>query len=74
MRAVDDNESRCAVLLEIVVGPDGTVSDVRVLHRLGGGLDTRAIAAVRQWRFSPARRFGTPVAVIVQVGVEFTLR
>ena len=62
------------VLLEIVVGADGSVSDVRVLRRLGGGLDSRAVEAVRQWRFSPARRFGTPVAVIVEVAVEFTLR
>ena len=62
------------VLLEIVVGPDGNVCDVNVLHRLGGGLDERAVAAVRQWRFSPARRFGTPVAVIVEVAVELTLR
>ena len=62
------------VLLEVVVGPDGGVSDVRVLRRLGAGLDERAVEAVRQWRFSPARRFGTPVAVVVEVAVEFKLR
>ena len=62
------------VLLEIVVGSDGGVSDVRVLRRLGAGLDELAANAVRQWRFSPARRFGTPVAVVVEVAVEFTLR
>ncbi len=62
------------VLLEVVVGPDGGVRDVRVMRRLGAGLDERAIEAVRQWRFSPARRLGTPVAVIVEVAVEFKLR
>ena len=62
------------VLLEIVVGPDGGVSDVHVLRRLGAGLDEQAIEAVRQWRFSPARRMGSPVAVIVEVAVEFRLR
>ena len=62
------------VLLEIVVGPDGGVSDVRVLRRLGAGLDEQAVEAVRQWRFAPARRLGTPVAVIVEVAVEFKLR
>ena len=62
------------VLLEIVVGPDGGVRDVKVLRRLGAGLDEQAVEAVRQWRFSPARRLGTPVAVIVEVAVEFTLR
>ena len=62
------------VELEIVVRSNGTVGDVKVLRGLGGGLDERAINAVRQWRFVPARMKGTPVDVIVQVGVEFRLR
>jgi TonB family protein len=62
------------VVLEIVVRADGTVGQVTVLRRLGSGLDQRAVDAVRQWRFSPARRFGTPVDVLVEVGVEFKLR
>jgi TonB family protein len=62
------------VVLEIVVRRDGTVGDVRVLQRLGSGLDERAIQAVRQWRFAPARLKGTPVDVIVEVAVEFKLR
>ena len=62
------------VVLEIVVRSDGSVGDVKVLQGLGGGLDRRAIDAVRQWRFSPARRFGAPVDVIVEVAVEFKLR
>jgi TonB family protein len=62
------------VVLEIVVRRDGTVGDVRVLQSLGAGLEQRAIAAVRQWRFDPARRKGVPVDVIVEVAVEFTLR
>jgi TonB family protein len=62
------------VVLEVVVRSDGTVGAVRVLQPLGAGLDQRAIDAVRQWRFSPARRFGTPVDVLVEVAVEFKLR
>jgi protein TonB len=62
------------VVLEIVVRRDGSVGDVSVLKGLGSGLDQRAIAAVRQWRFDPARLRGTPVDVIVEVAVEFTLR
>src|SRR5690606_20751120 len=49
------------VILEIVVRRDGTVGDMRVLRSLGAGLDRRALDAVRQWRFSPARRHGSPV-------------
>ncbi len=62
------------VVLEIVVRRDGAVGDVTILQRLGSGLDERAVEAVRQWRFSPARRQGAPVDVIVEVAVEFKLR
>ncbi|HXG89386.1 MAG TPA: energy transducer TonB [Vicinamibacterales bacterium] len=62
------------VVLEIVVKRDGTVGDVRILQRLGSGLDQRAIQAVRQWRFAPARMKGVPVDVIVEVAVDFKLR
>jgi TonB family protein len=62
------------VILEIIVRRDGTVGDIRILKRLGAGLDDRATDAVRQWRFQPARRAGAPVDVIVEVAVEFKLR
>ena len=63
-----------AVEMEITIRRDGSVSDVRILRGLGGGLNDRAAAAVRQWRFAPARLKGTAVDVIVEVAVEFTLR
>ena len=47
------------VVMEIVVRHDGSVGDVRVLQGLGHGLDERAIAAVRRWRFAPATRQGS---------------
>ena len=62
------------VVLEIVVRRDGSVGDVKLINGLGSGLNDRAIAAVKQWRFSPAKRLGTPVDVIVEVAVEFKLR
>lgn len=62
------------VLLEIVVRRDGLVGDVSVVRALGAGLEERAIDAVRQWRFVPARRLGVAVDVIVEVAVAFTLR
>jgi TonB family protein len=62
------------VVLEIVVRRDGSVSDVKLVHGLPSGLNERAIAAVRQWRFAPATRQGQAVDVIVEVAVEFKLR
>jgi TonB family protein len=63
-----------AVVLEIVVRRDGAVSDVKLLNGLPHGLNERAIAAVRQWRFAPATRLGQAVDVVVEVEVEFKLR
>jgi TonB family protein len=62
------------VLLEIVVNRDGSVGEVRVLQGLRGGLNERAIQAVRQWRFAPATRKGVPVDVVVEVAMAFSLR
>jgi protein TonB len=62
------------VELEIVVRRDGTVGDVKVIRGLRGGLNDRAVQAVRQWRFAPGRMKGVPVDVVVEVGVEFRLR
>ncbi len=61
------------VILWLVVGPDGKARDIRVARSLGMGLDERAIAAVRTWRFEPARMNGTPVAVQINVSVNFQL-
>jgi len=62
------------VVMEIVVRRDGTVGDVKILQGLDGGLNERAVQSVRQWRFTPAERLGTPVDVVVEVSVEFKLR
>jgi protein TonB len=62
------------VELEVVINRDGSVGQVTVTKGLGEGLDQRAVAAVRQWQFAPARRRGEPVDVVVDVSVEFKLR
>ena len=62
------------VVLEIVVKRDGSVGQVRVLLSLGGGLEQKAVDAVRQWKFTPATRYGAPVDVVVEASVGFKLR
>ncbi len=61
------------VVLWIVIGPDGRARDVRVQRALGMGLDQKAVEAVRSWRFQPAMKDGHPVAVQVNVEVNFRL-
>jgi TonB family protein len=62
-----------AVLLAIVILPDGTTSNIRVIRPLGLGLDEKAIEAVQKWRFRPSLKDGKPVAVSANVEVNFRL-
>lgn len=64
------------VLLACVVRADGTVGQVRVIRSLDQtfGLDERAIAAAKLWRFTPGTRMGTPVPVQVTIELTFTIR
>ncbi|HEU5450507.1 MAG TPA: energy transducer TonB [Terriglobales bacterium] len=61
------------VVLWVVVGPDGRPRDIRVQRSLGLGLDEKAVEAVRQWKFEPAKKDGNPVAVQINVEVNFRL-
>lgn len=61
------------VVLWLVIGSDGRPRDLRVLRSLGLGLDEKAMDAVRRWKFEPARKNGTPVAVRINVEVDFKL-
>ena len=61
------------VILWAVVGADGKPEKVCVVRPIGWGLDQRAVEAVQQWRFDPAKRDGVPVAVQINVEVNFKL-
>ncbi len=63
------------VLLDVLVTQQGLVSRVEVAESCGYEmLDRRARKSVRQWRFEPARRFGRPIEMWVQVPIKFELR
>jgi protein TonB len=62
-----------AVTLWVVVGPDGRVREARIARSLGMGLDEKALAAVRTWRFEPAYKDSVPVPVQVNIEVHFRL-
>jgi TonB family protein len=48
-------------VLSLIVGIDGTPSNVVVTKKLGMGMDERAVETVSKWKFEPARRNGKPV-------------
>jgi TonB family protein len=64
------------VLLELVVGTNGGVTDVRVTKSLDKihGLDAAASDAIKQWSFRPATLGGKNVAAIVYARVVFYLK
>lgn len=61
------------VIIEATIGITGAVEQARVLRSVPL-LDEAALAAVRQWRFSPSRLNGVPVAVFLTVTVNFRLQ
>jgi len=60
------------VIIEAVIGPNGKVTDGRVLRSIPG-LDAAALGAVLQWEFTPTLLNGEAVSVIMTVTVNFTL-
>jgi TonB family protein len=61
------------VVLDIVIGEDGSVIEARVLRSIPE-LDQAAIDAVNQWQFEPTLLNGEPVELEMNVTVNFTLR
>lgn len=62
------------VVLRVFVTAEGTAGEVRVLTPSSSTLfDEAAMAAVRKWRFVPARRGDAAVAEWVQVPIDFKL-
>lgn len=61
------------VTLLVTIGTDGRARNLTVVRSLGMGLDQKAMDAVRTWRFDPARKDGRPVAVQMNIIVNFHL-
>jgi TonB family protein len=59
--------------LSLVVGTDGIPRNLKVVNSLGMGLDEKAMETVSKWKFQPATKDGNPVAVPIEVEVDFHL-
>jgi protein TonB len=61
------------VTVSIIVDDHGKPQNVHVSRGVGMGLDQKAVEAVQQYRFKPARENGKPVAVYLNVEVNFEI-
>ena len=64
-----------SVIVECVVMPDGSVTDVRIVRSIDPrhGLDEEAVRAARQWRFRPGTLNGEPVPVRITIELSFSI-
>jgi TonB family protein len=60
-------------VLWLIVDAKGMPQNIRVQRSLGMGLDEQAIKAIKQWRFEPAQKDGQPVAVMINIEINFRL-
>jgi protein TonB len=61
------------VMISLIVDPSGKPRNVHVLRGVGMGLDQKAVEAVQQYKFKPAMKDGKPVAVYVNIEVNFQI-
>jgi protein TonB len=61
------------VLVNLIVDAEGMPSHLQILRPTGLGLDEQALAAVSRYTFQPAMLHGKPVAVELNVEVNFQI-
>lgn len=61
------------VQVRVRVDASGHVVDATILKGLGHGLDERALAAAKQWVFSPGTKCGAPAESTFVMNMRFTL-
>jgi periplasmic protein TonB len=67
------NKYQGVCIISVIVDSHGYPQNLRVVRSLGMGLDEKALAAVKGYRFKPARKDGKPVPVMIEVEVNFRL-
>jgi TonB family protein len=63
-----------SVIVEAIVGKDGSVRDARIMRSVAPALDQSALAAVRQWKYTPVWLNGGPAELVVTITVAFKLQ
>jgi len=68
------SQTQGVVMVVFVVEPDGTLTHVDVVKRIGGGCDEEAIRVTKEMpRWDPGKRNGKPVRVMVRMPIVFRI-
>lgn len=73
-QAARDAKTEGAVVLGLVINPQGRAENIRVVKSVDVGLGRNAVAAIEHWQFSPGIKDGKPVRVAAIIEVNFRLR
>jgi TonB family protein len=60
-------------IVSVIIDAEGKPRNLHVVRGLGMGLDEKAMEAVSQYRFKPAKKDGVPVPVSIKIEVNFKL-
>jgi TonB family protein len=63
-----------AVVVQIGIGADGSVTDVKVLESAGAAFDEAALAAIRRFVFEPAEINDKPAPIRINYRYQFVLK
>ena len=66
-------EKEGKVMLQATIGIDGIPKDIVVVTKLGFGFEEAAIAALKKWKFIPAKKKGKDVELRINIPIEFKL-
>ncbi len=59
------------VMVKCTIDEQGNVTDVEVEKSTNGAFEKPALAALKKWRFKPARQDGNPVSMKVSIPIKF---
>jgi TonB family protein len=66
-------EKEGKVMLQATIGIDGIPKDIVAVTKLGFGFEEAAIAALKKWKFIPAKKKGKDVERRINIPIEFKL-
>lgn len=68
------NRRSAHLVLYVLIAPDGSVRNAKVIFPGAADFNSSALAAVRQWRYQPVSCGGTPASVEKYVPVYFSIQ